>query len=75
MINKVHTANFQTLIRAVINGDVVLMECTDAATGDPVVAICAVERDGDTFELKPLAKLFNGNPYEELIPPAMEEEA
>ena len=73
MIAEGHKANFQTLCRAISNGDVVLMECTDSDFGNPVVVVCAVERDGDTFEMKPLAKLFNGNPYEELIPPEMEE--
>jgi hypothetical protein len=73
MIAKGYKANFETLCRAIENGDVCLMECNDAVTGKPVMVVCAVQRDGDSFEMMPLAKLFDGNPYEELIPPTMEE--
>ena len=73
MIAKGYKANFETLCKAIRHGDVCLMECTDAATGKPVMVICAVQRDGDSFEMMPFAKLFDGNPYEELIPPTVEE--
>lgn len=73
MITKGYKANFNILCRAAASGDVVLMECADAATGRPVMTVCAVERDGESYVMKPLAKLFDGNPYEELIPPEMEE--
>lgn len=70
MIEKGYTQNFETLRRAFHNKDVCLAECTDAKTGARVIAVCAVERDriGD-FILTPLAKMFDGNPYEELLPP------
>lgn len=64
-----HKANFETIKRAVLNGDVALMACTDKETGEMVPTLCAVERDGEEFVMKPLAKLFNGNPYDELLPP------
>lgn len=64
--------NFETLLRASEHGALCLVECTDAATGQPAYAICAVNRDGDQFELAPLARLFDGNPYEELVPPMAE---
>ena len=70
-----YKANFKTLCDAIRNDDVCLMECTDAVTGKPVMVICAVQRDSDAFEMVPFAKLFDGNPYEELIPPEMENEA
>jgi len=73
MINDAYTANFETLCKAVRHGDVCLMECTDAVTGKSVMVICAVERDDNSVEMKPFAKLFDGNPYEELIPPTVEE--
>ena len=50
------------------------MECRDAATGQPVFALCAVNYTGETVDLAPLAKLFAGNPYEELVPPGLGEE-
>jgi len=64
-----HKANFETIKRAVRNGDVALMSCTDKDTGEMVPVLCAVELHGGEYEFKPLAKLFNGNPYEEVLPP------
>jgi hypothetical protein len=49
------------------------MECNDAKTGQPVVVVCAVQTEGGSFEMIPIAKMFDGNPYEELIPPTVEE--
>ena len=70
MIASGYQRNFQTLLRAVRNGDVMLAECTDVATGKPVVTLCAVSRhpNGDVSAI-PLAKFFDGNPYKELKPP------
>ncbi len=69
MISKGHKANFETLKKAFKNDDVILMECTDAVTGKPVIAICAVNTVNGEYEFSPLAKMFDGNPYEELNPP------
>lgn len=68
-ISKGHKANFKTLELACRNGDLALLECTDAATGAPVTVIVAVQQRGDQYEFVPLAKLFDGNPYDELTPP------
>ena len=38
-------ANFQTLLRAAENGDLALMECADALTGETRYVICAVGRE------------------------------
>ena len=73
MISKGHKAYFETLLRADKNGEVCVMECTDAKTGETVIAVCAVGRDANgDFQMTPLAKMFNGNPYEELLPPDVE---
>ena len=61
--------NFQTLLNAAANDDVALLECTDKQTGEPVYTIVAVTHDGDEYILAPFAKMFDGNPYEELNPP------
>lgn len=73
-IAKGYKANFETLLKAMSNGDTLLMECKDAKTGKPVVVVCACYHDAKTEEIVtvPLAKLFDGNPYEELIPPEIE---
>lgn len=65
-----YVANFETLRRAVRNGDAALVECTDAATGKPVIALCAMQREGNgDTTIVPLARLFDGDPYQELNPP------
>lgn len=63
-------ANFQTLLRAAENGDLALMECTDAATGDPRYVIAAVQRDdGGDYLFTPFGHLAEGNPYHLYHPP------
>jgi Family of unknown function (DUF6117) len=65
-----HKANFDTLRRVFRDNAAALLECTDATTGKPVTVVCAVvqEEDGN-YVMTPFAKLFDGNPYEEVIPP------
>jgi hypothetical protein len=36
--------NFNTLLRAAACGDLALVECADAATGEPRYVICAIAR-------------------------------
>lgn len=61
--------NFQTLLRAAQAGHLALMECTDAATGEPRYVICAVGRDHGDFVFTPFGHLADGNPYEQYVPP------
>jgi hypothetical protein len=72
-ISKGYKANFQTLSRAFDNDRVCLMECTDKVTKKKVMVICAVQMVGEEYEMVPFAKLFDGNPYEELDPPNPDE--
>jgi hypothetical protein len=70
MINKGHKLNFETLKDATRAERVALVECKDKKTGEIVFVVCAVNREEDgTFSFVPLAKLFNGSPYDELCPP------
>lgn len=72
-IARGHKVNFDTLLRAAKNGYLALVECTDAKTGDIVIVLCATAPRGDgTVEISPFAKMFNGDPFEELIPPTAE---
>lgn len=64
-----YKANFQTLNRAFLNEQVCLMECTDKITKAKVNVICAVNEVEGEYEMVPIAKLFDGNPYDELDPP------
>jgi hypothetical protein len=67
---KGHKSNFNMLLEAVANGDVALMECQLAASGETVAVICAANRlpDGEV-EFAPFAVLFNDNPYKLINPP------
>jgi len=64
-----HKENFETLIRAIKDGQVALMDCIEKSTGDHVAVICGVSFDGKEYHFTPFAKFFNGNPYELLTPP------
>jgi hypothetical protein len=61
--------NFDTLLRAAEQGDLALLECTDAATVHPRYVICAVGFDGSEYLVTPLGHLHEGNPYEAYVPP------
>ena len=69
-IPEAYSNNFETLQRAQDNGDLALVECTDAKTGKLVYTVCAMQSDGDGYLMVPLAKLFDGDSYEELVPPS-----
>lgn len=73
-ITEGYQRNFDTLKRAIRNKDAGLMLCEDVATGKPVVVVCAFLYDSEqtTWEAIPLAKMFDGNPYEEVKPPMLE---
>ena len=67
-----HRKNLETLCRAAERGDICVMECTDRNTRQPVNVICAVNRGRDgSCEMVPIAKLFDGSPYDELDPPTV----
>lgn len=70
-ISKGHKANFETLKRAAANGHLALVECTDKKTGATVIAVCAIGRDGSDYTVHPFARMFDGNPYDELNPPTI----
>lgn len=69
-----YATNFTTLAKAFAAKDVALVECTCKQTGKPVIVIAAINRHKDkSITITPLAKMFDNNPYEELIPPNVEE--
>lgn len=70
MITQGYKNNFNQLKRAFENEDVCLMECTNKKTGKTINVICAVQYvEGDKIEMVPFAKMFDGNPYDEVEPP------
>jgi hypothetical protein len=64
--------NFQTLLRAAADGNLALLECTDAEMGVPRYLICAVGRAEGDFVFTPFGQLSEGNPYEAYVPPVAE---
>ncbi len=70
MIPKPHLHNFETLGRAFDDGNVCLIECHEQVNENPAYVICAVNREDGNYDLVPIARLFEDNPYELLVPPA-----
>ena len=63
-------ANFQMLLRAAADGNLALLECADALTGEPRYVICAVGRDGAELVFTPFGHLADGNPFDAYLPPS-----
>lgn len=59
-----YRANFTTLLKAAKHGDLALLDCQDKVTGKPVRVVVVVNRIDGEFEFLPLAKLFDGDPYD-----------
>ena len=64
------STNFDTLLRAASNGNLALMECIGAITGEPRYVICAVGREGTDYLFTPFGHLADGNPYDAYLLPA-----
>ena len=56
------STNFDTLLRAASNGNLALMECSDAITGESRYVICAVGHEGHGVPLHAVGHLADGNP-------------
>ena len=68
-IPDAYVRNFRTLLRAAEQGDLALMECTDARTGEPRYVLCAVGREGSEYLMTPFGHLHDGNPFDAYVPP------
>lgn len=62
-------ANFETMLRAAANGDLGLLECQDAATGETRYVITAFATDEGDVCMTPFGHLADGNPFEAYAPP------
>lgn len=61
--------NFDTLLRAAANNDLVLVQSKDKETGEYRALLCAKWQDGDLTCLTPLAQMVTGNPFEQYVDP------
>lgn len=68
-IPEAHRANFDTLLRAAADGNLALLECADAATGEPRYVLCAVGFDGASYLMTPFGHLADGDPFALYQPP------
>lgn len=69
-IPDAYRRNFETLRRAAEAGDLALMECADATTGEPRYVLFAVERtDNGDYLMTPFGHLHDGNPFDAYVPP------
>ena len=66
-----HKSNLETIIRAAKDGRLALVECTDRLSKEPVAVLCAIGGPDDLgeYEIVPFARMFEGNPYDQLDPP------
>ena len=62
--------NFETLLRAAADGNLALLECTDARTGEPRFVLCAVAREGADHVMTPFGHLHEDDPYAAYLPPS-----
>lgn len=74
-IKREYIENFEILVRAMVAGDVCLLECLNKKTAEKVNVICTVHKYKNEFgeiegaAITPFAKMFNSDPYDELLPP------
>lgn len=64
-----HKKNLETIYRAAKHGALALVDCQEKSTGKSVTVLCAIGWDGKEYQITPFAKMFDGNPYDELNPP------
>jgi hypothetical protein len=69
-IPEPHRRNFEMLLAAAGDGNLALMECTCAQTGEPRYVICAVGRGGNgDYLMTPFGHLCDDNPFDAYLPP------
>lgn len=71
-IPEAHRANFDTLLRAAADGNLALLECADAVSGEPRYVLCAVGFDGGSYLMTPFGHLTDGDPFTQYRSPSGE---
>ena len=72
MISKKARLLFDHVCAAAHEHALCLAECTDRRTGKKVNVLCATSTEGGVVRMQPLARLFSGNPYNEVAPPGLD---
>jgi hypothetical protein len=69
-LREADIANFETLKRACLNGNLALIECQNAETGEYLAVICAVSEKEGEFMITPFGNMCTGDPYKQYVPPS-----
>ena len=72
MISKKARLLFDNVCAAAHEHALCLAECTDRRTGKKVNVLCVTSTEGGVVRMQPLARLFSGNPYNEVAPPGLD---
>jgi hypothetical protein len=72
MLRPADKSNFETLRRAIENGQVALLEVKRRSDGAEIAAVCAVDVAGAEYTLTPFATMVEGNPFDLFLPPSAE---
>ena len=70
-MNRKAEKRFRKLCDAAVNHQVVMAQCVDVRTGRPAYVLCAVERKDGVQNYVPLARLFTGDPNNEVAMPGI----
>lgn len=63
-----HAHNFSVCVDALLNGDLVLLPCSDANTGQPITVACVISgtgKPGETIAI-PMFRMFDGDPLQQV---------
>ena len=71
MITKRASVQFAMLLDAAEEHSLCITECFNIASGKKEYVLCAHHMENGTEDYIPLAKLFKGNPLNEITPPGM----
>ena len=62
--------NYTTMLAAAASGDLALLECKDAITGEPRYVVCAVNTKEGDYLFVPFGHMESEmNPYDRYLPP------
>lgn len=69
MINEAVRTNFNTLLNAVENKRICMMECKRKKDNEIVNLVCVMNFENDETVMIPVAEMMTGNPFEDYYPP------
>lgn len=69
MVTKRATLQFRTILAAAHHNSLCLTQCSNIKTGKIEHVLCAHHIENGVSIYQPLAKLFQGNPSNEITPP------